>query len=209
MNAIIFDFDGTIADSYDQVLQFLVKKSGRVLSEEQKEQMRGLSMKELAQAAGTPTWRLPLIFLQGRSALKKHMHQTPIFDGMPAVIANLHQENYQLFIMSSNSRHNISRFLTEHGLGGYFHRIYGNAGWFSKAASLKKVMQQNGLEPEKTVYVGDEVRDVVAAHGAGMPCIAVNWGFASEAQLLQHSPTVLARTSVELEKALIDWGKSF
>lgn len=170
--------------------------------------MRGLSMKDLALKVGIPKWRLPLIYFQGKASLTKHMHHMPVFNGMETVISDLHGENYQLYIMSSNSRRNIGRFLAQHGLSSYFKRVYGNAGWFNKAVKLKKAMQQNGLEPHKTVYVGDEVRDLVAAHAAGMPVIAVSWGFGNEKQLLAHNPTILVRTPAELAKALVDWGRS-
>ncbi len=211
MNAVILDFDGTIADSFNEVLDFLLSKAGRQpneMSAEDRQQLRGLSMRELAIHVGIPTWRLVFVYFQGKAALTRRMHRVPVFAGMEAVISRLHQENYQLYIISSNSRRNIQRFLTEHGLSGYFGRVYGNVGWFGKARALRRALKQNNLEAEKTVYVGDEIRDVIGARLAGMPSVAVSWGFSSSAQLLNHSPTVLVRRPEELQNTLIDWGKS-
>lgn len=209
VNAIIFDFDGTIADSFDQVLQFLLSKTGRDvknLTDEERDSLRGLSMKDLALKIGVPWWRLPLTYFQGKSALTRHMHKTPPFDGLKVVIANLHAEGYQLYIISSNSKRNINRFLSQQGLGDYFVRVYGNAGWFGKGGILRKAVKTNHLHSQQTVYVGDEVRDVVGAHMANMPVVAVNWGFCSEEQLLAVKPTVLVRSPAELQKSLVDWG---
>lgn len=211
MNAVIIDFDGTIADSFSQILEFLLKEAGRQpgdLTPEQVITLKGLSMKDLALQVGIPAWRLPLVYFKGRSSLAKRMHNTPIFAGMNEALAGLHAANYRLFIVSSNSKRNINRFLAEHGLGGYFTRTYGNAGWLGKGPVLRKALRQNQLEPAKTVYVGDEVRDIIGAQLAGMPSVAVNWGFSSEAALLRYSPTILVRSPAELQKALIDWGKT-
>ena len=211
MNAVIIDFDGTIADSFDQILEFLLQQARRKpdeLTPEERNRLKGLPRKDLALQVGIPVWRLPFVYFKGRATLGKRMHATPIFPGMDEVLAGLHAEQYQLFIMSSNSKRNINRFLAEHGLGGYFTRVYGSAGWFGKGPALSKALKQNGLEPAKTVYVGDEVRDVIGAQLAGMPSVAVNWGFSSEEALLKYSPTILVRSPAELQKALIDWGRT-
>ncbi len=212
MNAVIIDFDGTIADSFGQILEFLLKEAGHSgpsdLTPEQMTALKGLPMKDLALRVGIPAWRLPFVYFKGRASLSKHMHNTPIFTGMDEVLANLRAEHYELFIISSNSKRNINRFLAEHGLGGYFTRVYGGAGWLGKGPALRKALRQNKLEASKTVYVGDEVRDVIGAQLAGMPSVAVNWGFSSEEALLKYNPTILVRSPAELQKSLIDWGRT-
>lgn len=210
MNAIIFDFDGTIADSFDQITSFLLSTTGRKagsLSPADRQSLRGLPMKQLALRIGVPAWRLPLVYFRGKWALTEHMYKTPVFPGVNEVLAALHADNYQLYIVSSNSKRNIERFLAQHGLSGYFTRIYGNVGYMGKAGALKRALNQNQLLAKNTVYVGDEVRDVVAANAVGMAAAAVNWGFGSEAELLKHSPTIIARTPAELQKSLLDWGR--
>ena len=211
MNAIVIDFDGTIADSFDGVLEFLLKQVGKTpadLTAEQRQELRGLSMKALALRVGISNWKLPLIYFRGRAAMNKRMGRTPVCAGMEAVLASLHNEQYRLFIVSSNSKRNINRFLSEHGLGGYFVRVYGSAGWFGKGPVLKKLLQQQKLEASSTVYVGDETRDIIGAQVADMPSVAVSWGFGSEEQLLAHKPTVLVRTAAELQKVLAGWGSN-
>lgn len=209
MRAIIFDFDGTLADSFDNVLQFLLKKAGRpdTLSQEDRLQLHKLSMKDLALHLGIPGWRLPLVYFQGKTAMTKRMHAMVPFPGMPEVLQALQHEGYEMYIISSNSRRNINHFLVQHGLSGYFKRVYGGAGWFGKAGALRRALKQNHLEAAGTVYVGDEVRDVVGAKLINMPCVAVEWGFSARDILIQHSPMVVVRTPAELQKVLIDWGR--
>lgn len=210
MRAIIFDFDGTLANSFDYVLEFLLNKAKKPnnFTVEERAHLRELSIKNLAVAVGVPRWRLPLTYFEGKNALTRHMRHIPPFPGMPGVLETLHQAGYPMYIISSNSRRNISHFLTEHGLGGYFKRVYGNTGWFGKAPILRRTLRRNKLDSETTVYVGDEARDVLGAKLVGLPCIAVGWGFSSNEQLLRHAPMVLVHKPAELQKVLIEWGKT-
>lgn len=200
--AIIFDFDGTLADSFDHVLSFLLTQAGRSrgdISEEELQHLHGLSMRDLAIAVGVPFWKLPVVFFRGRRVMARRMHNTSLFDGIEDVLRDLKRQHYTLYIISSNSRRNIRRFLVEHGLSDTFKRVYGSVGWFGKGRILKKVLRSQHLPPESTAYVGDEVRDMIGAKYAGMLTVAVNWGFASEENLLFYNPTVLVRTPAELQ----------
>jgi phosphoglycolate phosphatase len=211
VNAIIFDFDGTIADSFDVVLDFLVRRAGNdpaLLTPDQRAALRGLSMKDLATKVGIPKWRLVGTYFAGRRHFLKHLTRVPPVIGIPELLGTLHGEQYKLLIISSNSRRNINRFLVERGLSSYFIDVYGSAGWFGKDNALKKVAERYNLELAKTVYVGDEERDISAAHKAGMASVAVNWGFASEERLLAQNPTFLVRSAAELEKTLVGLGRA-
>lgn len=211
MKAVVVDFDGTIADSFDEVLEFLLKQVGKTpadITSEEHQQLRGLSMRALALRIGISNWKLPFVYFKGRAAMNKRMGRTPVFAGMEDVLAALHADGTQLFIVSSNSKRNITRFLTEHGLSSYFTRIYGSAGWFGKGPVLKKLLKQNKLSAAATAYVGDEIRDIVGAQVASMPSVVVSWGFGAEQQLLEQNPTVLVRTPQELQKVLTTWGNN-
>lgn len=210
MNTVILDFDGTLADSFDHIVDFLQTQTHRQATEltlDEKQALKGLSMRDVALRIGIPVWRLPFVYFYGRAMLKQRMGSTPVFSGMAEALQALHAEGYRLYIVSSNSRRNIVRFLTEHGLSSYFVRIYGSAGWFGKGYTLRQVLKKQHLVAATTVYVGDESRDIVGAHLAGMPAVAVTWGFGTEEQLLAHKPMLVARTPHELQKALIAWGK--
>lgn len=209
MNTIIVDFDGTIADSFDHILDFLLQQAGRrrdQLTPEEYQKMRHMAMRDLGLYVGIPAWRLPLVYFRGKAVLGKKMGNIPAFPGIPEALASLHRDGFQLCIVSSNNTRNITRFLVQHGLSGYFTHIYGNVGWFNKGPVLKKVLKRLQLRADQTAYVGDEVRDVVGAHAAGIPAVAVTWGFASEEALLQQSPMLLIRSPQELQKALLSWG---
>lgn len=71
---------------------------------------------------------------------------------------------------------------------------------FGKKRCLNKLIQQRSLSPSTTYYIGDEVRDVEAAHAAKINSIAVSWGFNSNAKLQQANPSQLISNFEELER---------
>lgn len=203
MAAIIFDFDGTIADSFDYVAAFLAGETRMSpLSNDQKQELRGLSMVAMARHLGHRWWRLPGLLFKGRREMARAMKQIHPFGGMAATIQKLHAEGHELFIVSSNSVHNVRAFLRQHQLHTYFLEIYGGVGMFSKAPTLRRLLREHQLERKDTFYVGDELRDIKAAQSIKLPVIAVTWGFARSSDLEAQRPAALADTPADLIRIL-------
>ena len=59
--------------------------------------------------------------------------------------------------------------------------------------SVWEAMRQMGVTQEECIYVGDSDVDVITAHNAGIPCIAVTWGFRSEESLIAAGAQHIAR----------------
>jgi phosphoglycolate phosphatase len=203
MATIIFDFDGTIVDSFDFVVTFLAEGANKPpLSDRQKRELRNLSMTAIARRLGYSWWRLPLTFIKGRRKMSGSIKQLQPFDGMPAVIARLHAGGHRLFIVSSNSVQNIHDFLRHHGLQAYFSEITGGVGMFGKAGALRRLLKKHRLKTGQAIYIGDELRDVEAAQSINLPVIAVMWGFAKPEDLTALRPTGQARTPAELSRLI-------
>jgi phosphoglycolate phosphatase len=203
MAAIIFDFDGTIADSFDYVAAFLAGETRMPpLSDDQKQELRGLSMVAMARHLGHRWWRMPRLLFKGRWRMGSVINQLRPFDGIPAVLAKLHAEGHELFIVSSNSVRNVRAFLSHHKLQTYFLEIYGGVGLFGKAPALRRLLKEHQLELKDTVYIGDELRDIEAAQSIKLPVIAVTWGFARSSDLEAQQPAALANTPADLIRIL-------
>jgi phosphoglycolate phosphatase len=203
MAAIIFDMDGTIADSFDYVADFLAKEAGLPpLSDEQKQSLRGLSVNGMVERMGFHWWHAPLLFFKGRHQMRHAMRHLKAFKGMPNTIRKLHAEGHELFILSTNSLNNIHHFLHDQKIHTYFLEIYGGVGIFNKAPALRQLLREQNIEVAQAVYVGDERRDVEAAQAIGLRAIAVSWGFAYRGGLKKLKPTGLADTPDQLMKIL-------
>ena len=198
MASIIFDFDGTIADSFDYVVGFFVEQSGKPLNPDKKQSLRGLSMKEIAEEMGFKWWQAPKLYLHGRSKMTHQIKNIKPIDGMVEVIQKLHSEGHELFIVSANSAKNIERFLDHHGLRQYFVDVYGGAGFFGKVSVLRKLFKAQSLEIKESWHIGDELRDIQASQSLGLRIIAVTWGFARQSTLFEARPTAIAHKPEEI-----------
>ncbi|HVV25828.1 MAG TPA: HAD-IA family hydrolase [Candidatus Saccharimonadales bacterium] len=205
MAAIIFDFDGTIADSFDFVADFLADEKGRQhLSELEKQSLRGLSMFAMARRLGHPWWRLLRLLFRGRERMGSVISRIEPFPSIPELVEKLHSEGHELFILTSNTVPNVHKFLHHHKLHTFFLEVYGGIGLFGKARGLRRLLREQQLEPQACVYIGDELRDVQAAQTAGVRVVAVTWGFARPSDLEAQKPTALAHTVDDLMKILED-----
>lgn len=201
--AIIFDFDGTIADSFDYVANFLAVEAGVApLSEEQKQSLRGLSIAGMVRQMGNGYIRSMWLFLKGRHWMGNSIHLVKPFSGMTEVIQKLHAEGHELFIVSSNNLETIRKFLHKNQLHTYFLEIYGGVGLFGKAPALRRILKEQNIEKQHAIYIGDEMRDVQAAKSLKLGVVAVTWGFARPESLRRLRPTAIADTPAELMSVL-------
>src|SRR5215813_13679652 len=141
MSNIIFDFDGTIADSLPVILNLFYKWSKREpYTKDEIETMRGMPAREVIKAIGVPIWRAPSLLARGRKEFTKHIGEIDIFVNMPNVIEELHNRGHKLYLMSSNSHHNVQEYLKLHKIDQYFDDVIGSAGLFNKTSAMRKIV---------------------------------------------------------------------
>lgn len=188
--AVIFDFDGTIADSFEYVFKFLKREAGSTeeYSAAELREFRRLPMKDLALRLGVPVWRLPMTYFKGRRVMRAHMEHVEPFNGMVDVIRQLHQDGYVLFIASANSGHNIRHLLRGQGILSCFRAIRSSAGITGKPALISQLLVRYRLAKRTTWYVGDETGDISSARRAGIRPLAAGWGFADQKKLKEAQP---------------------
>lgn len=202
---IWFDFDGTLADSFQiqwEIFQDLAKKYGsKPLLQEKKEEYRNLSAKEFLQAMGIPWWRVVGLLKEGRERYFERIEEVRIFPGWAKVLSQLSQ-SYQLGIITSNSFEIAQTVLKRESIDHHFSFIQSNLNLWGKHRTFAQTLRRHQLFPLQVQYVGDEVRDVEAARKVGITCWAVNWGFNSPKRLLQAHPQGLLQQPKDLlEKA--------
>lgn len=83
---IIFDFDGTLADSFgwaaSLVNQFADQYGFRRLEAHETESLRVLDAKTLIQRLGVPAWKVPLMAAHVRRLMGQQIEQIPLFGGI-------------------------------------------------------------------------------------------------------------------------------
>jgi phosphoglycolate phosphatase len=200
----IFDFDGTLADSagwFADALNEVARHNGfREVSAEQREMLRGRSMSEIFAYLGIPSWKLPRIVHQLRAIAARDVEQISIFPWVPDVLETLRSRGISIAIVSSNTKPNIRRVLGAE-LASMIEQFGTGAPLFGKAAKIKGVIKRCSSSAELTTSIGDEVRDIEAAHALGIRSVAVSWGYAAAPALEAAQPTRLVHAPAEL----LDW----
>ena len=67
-----------------------------------------------------------------------------------------------------------------------------------KARAIKKIMHKYDLDRAQSFYIGDEVRDIIAAHKVDVRIVSVAWGFNGREALAAHEPFALLYRPAEL-----------
>ncbi len=201
--AVILDFDGTIADSFDifiEAIEAVLKRKQRLTNAEIA-RLRKSSIKEIIAKIGIKRWQVPRLVIKGRIEINSRMDRVQAFEGMPEALKAL-AEDHVLYIVSTNSEDNILHFLKTYDMLESVSMIYANVGLTSKARSLKKLLNKEGLAHEDCLYIGDETRDIEAARKAGIRCIGVSWGFSNPSTLEGCHPDALAHRPADLVKII-------
>lgn len=201
MPTVLFDFDGTIADTLPAIVKLYnsvhEKYGGRAVAAHEVSALRELGVKELLASLNISLLKFPFMLVELQKKIKVELPAVQLFPGLAHVLEQLHSKGFRLGIVTSNTVDNVRHFLDSHNIT-FFDFVYGEKEYWSKGRKIAKVVAIHVPEGEKVVYVGDEVRDIVAAQEAGLQCISVPWGFNSREKLLTGNPTVLVETPADL-----------
>ncbi|MEO1055180.1 MAG: HAD-IA family hydrolase [Bacteroidota bacterium] len=199
---ILFDFDGTIADTMligiNILNQLAEKHNFNKIGEDQLSTIRDKKAQEVMKIIDLPRYKLPLVARK----LKKRMHQQIVnsepFNGIKEVINQLHAAGHRLGIVTSNSDKNINLFLGSHSLKGYFEIIHSGISLFGKSKCIEKMIKKHTLIREEMTFIGDETRDIEAAKKCNINIISVSWGYNSKKALSRLNPNHIVETPEEL-----------
>lgn len=199
MATLIFDFDGTLADNFNLMLDIAYRVTGMPpLSASEIHRLRQLPAMKVRKELGIPLRHVPRLVTRGRREMHERIGEVRAFSGIPTALAALRQTGHRLLIMTSNSERNVHAFLEAQGLEHYFEAIHSGVGVFDKAGALRKVLRRGKLDKQHCWYIGDEVRDMTAAHKAGVHAVAVGWGYQAPEALAAAQPDGLVRRPREL-----------
>lgn len=198
---LVFDFDGTLADSLPMTIAIYRQLTGDKdeWSDADVEAMRKMTLLQLARKLGVSLWRAPFLVRRGRKIMHARMQEITSFSGMTESIQSLHERGYAMHIVTSNSTENVNEFLRQHNLKEYFDEIHGGVWLLSKARVLKK-MRRKFKHAQDVYYIGDEARDVAASKKARTKIVSVTWGYNHKDLLKQLQPDYLVDEPTDLLK---------
>ncbi|NEQ55101.1 MAG: HAD-IA family hydrolase [Leptolyngbya sp. SIO3F4] len=212
MTVLIFDFDGTIADTLDTIVTITNRLAAHYgypqTTPERLKYLRTLSTGELLAQSHVPLFQVPFLMRRVRRELRQDVNTIETFEHLNRVLSALAGDGHTMMIASSNTPSTINFFLRRHGLNQVFSEVYGNIGLLGKARSLRRIMRRHRLIPEEILYIGDETRDIEAARCQGIAVAAVSWGFSERSALEAQGPTFLVDNPDDLYQIVGEFHRS-
>ncbi len=199
---LVFDFDGTLADTLGEGLDIyneLARENGyAVIDPEDMDNLRNLDTRRLLNYLGVPRRKAAFHLAAAMRRLRGRMEQLSLIEGIREVLPVLRERSEHMGILSSNVAENIENFLKAHDIRDQFTFISSIGKLRGKARHLRAITRAFSLKPHEILYVGDEIRDLRAARKAGVEAAAVTWGFNSGESLAREAPRFLIEHPREL-----------
>ena len=176
---IVFDFDGTLADSFPWFIKTLdiVTEEFNLnkIDKNEMPELRKLDSLSFLKHLKIPLYKIPKISTFMQNMMSENIEEIKMFDGIENMFHELKKIGHKIAIVSTNSKENIIKVLGEDLIKINDHFV-GGVSLFGKESKLKKVLRLSGIDKKDAIYIGDEMRDVLASKKVGMPCGAVAWG---------------------------------
>lgn len=202
VKVIVFDFDGTLADTLDAIVNItnrLATTYGyKVIQPEELAQLRNMSSRDIVKQSNISLFKLPFLLRRIKAELQNDIKSIKPISGIQEALIRLKSEGMLLGIITSNSESNVKAFLEKNDMEDLFSFIYSENTIFSKHKALNKFIKKNDLIPEEVIYVGDETRDIDSSKKINVKVVAVSWGFNSQEALAKQKPDFLINKPSEL-----------
>jgi phosphoglycolate phosphatase len=190
----IFDFDGTLADSFPWflgVVNDVADEFGfRQVPDEDIDLLRRYDARQIMAHLGLPMWKVPLVARALRARMAAEIDRIPLFPGVEELLATLAAGGIELALVTSNSQPNAMRVLGARNAQLFRHFECG-ASIFGKRSKLRKVLRGSGVAAAQAIAIGDELRDLDAAEAERIPFGGVSWGYARPEALRARQPAEL------------------
>ena len=194
MALIIFDYDGVLADTFDDLLQFGQEACNKLgvrhfVTKDDINNLDVMSFASYGQACEVPEHQVDEFVKICLSLFAEKKSPPGIFPGLSNVVRYL-SVNHMIAIVTTNSSQNVNAFLVKHGLEGLVQTIYGVDSTGSKAQKISMARDRllENRKQEPVFMVGDSLSDVLAAKEAAVTSVAVTWGHQSLEKLLRGNP---------------------
>ena len=201
---VIFDFDGTLADSGGWavgMMNELARRHGfRELSDDEVAMLRGRSNREIVSYMKVPAWKMPAIAADFRRRMGEEAEKIALFEGVAPLLTSLKAAGLKVALVTSNAEGNARRILG--AAAADIDDFECGASLFGKAKKFRSVMRRQGVAPGETLCIGDETRDIEAAKAVGAASGAVTWGYATPEVLARFEPTMTFEAPEEIARAL-------
>lgn len=210
LEAVLFDFDGTLADSIPHIRASFRHASRAVLGRELPDDvlLRNVGMPLAAQMRMlVDDEAVAQRLLEEYRAYNHATHDEMVraFPGAHEVLAAVREAGAHVGLVTSKSRQIAERGLALLGMDESFDVVVTAddvASHKPDPTPVLHALDALGVQPERAAYVGDSPADVASAKAARVLAVAATWGVAPRERLLEARPDVIVDSIAEVLEAL-------
>jgi phosphoglycolate phosphatase len=208
---IAFDWDGTLFDStaiITRCIQLAVQDvGGQMPTREQASYVIGMALiPALAHAApDVPREKHALLGERYRHHYFAHQHDISLFEGVLPLLSELKARHHWLAVATGKSRVGLDEALHAVELRHIFDgsRTADETAGKPSPMMLHELMREFGVEPERTLMIGDTTHDLQMAVNAGCASVAVSYGAHEPEAFHALKPLHIAHSVRELHAWLL------
>ena len=211
---IAFDWDGTLFDSTALIARCIQSACGDigvpVPDDERASYVIGLGLHDALQhvVPGLPRERYPELGARYRHHYLARQHELVLFPGTLEMLQALKARNHWLAVATGKSRRGLDEVLHTVQLKGVFDgtRTADETASKPDPRMLLELMREFGVEPERTLMIGDTTHDLQLARNAGTPSVAVSFGAHEPEAFAPLEPLFVAHSTAQLRDWLLAHG---
>ena len=212
MQAVIFDLDGTLLNTLDDLataVNWALRQNG--MAERTIDEVRrfvGNGVRRLIEQAvpeGTDEARLERTFADFKRYYVAHCQdKTCLYPGIDDMLNGLKARGHRMAIVSNKLQAGVDELYDRYFRDSVEVAVGERPGIARKPAPdmVHAALGALGIGHTDAIYVGDSDVDLLTAHNSGLPCISVLWGFRDKDFLLAHGATTLAETPADVLRLL-------
>ena len=211
-DAIIFDFDGTVADTgrgvFDCIRYVLKKNNLPELSYESLRTFIGPPLHEsfMRECKIDEETANVLVADYRDIYAEKGIYNFDLYDGITDLLVEIRKNGGVTGIASSKPEDFIKIILDNTGIGSLFDFVSGSDPRHAesdKTTIVKECIKKMNLkEDAEIIMIGDRMFDIIGAHNAGIPCICVLFGYGSYDEFRQYNADYIVDDIQQLKKII-------
>lgn len=208
INTIIFDLDGTLLNTLDDLadsVNYALGQHGcpeRGIEEVKHFVGNGVrNLMELSTPEGSDNPLFESCLDTFREYYSKNMrNNTRPYDGIMELLEELAKNNYKVAIVSNKFDRAVKELAKDY-FGDYISVAIGESGGVRKKPEpdcVFEALHELASETKEAIYIGDSEVDVKTARNAGLACVGVTWGFRSRELLIDEGADYIIDSPMEL-----------
>jgi len=202
---ILWDLDGTLTDpkfGIIRCIQYAIERFGKEVP----------PFEQLFWCIGPPLYEsfpklvpnasrediLMLVDLYRERFSDIGMYENEVYLGIPELLNELQQKHY---VATSKPHVFAKKILSHFKLTPFFSNIHGselNGVRSDKGELIKFILDNESLDPNKTVMIGDRKHDIIGAKKLGLKSIGITWGYGSTDEHVEAGADFIFNTPQEL-----------